>query len=123
MVTFHTGIALSPLLLFLSVAPVAGAVNPHACTFDAVTRDMRPEGFTELGGDMVLSCTGGIPTAAGQNIPLVTLTVYSTAPITSRLIDAADSSHASEAMLMVDDPGSTSNSSPQVIAAPRQAAP
>jgi hypothetical protein len=82
---------------------------------------MRGEGFTEQTGDIVISCTGGavitspitvggVQTAAP--IPLVNIQVNYNAPVTSRLLPVSATttaqgvSNASEALLMVDEPGS-----------------
>src|SRR5262249_13151045 len=54
----------------------------------------------ELVGDLVLSCTGGTPTAQGQEIPRFTVALTTNAPITSRVL--ADP--WGEPLLLLDDP-------------------
>ena len=58
---------------FLGLAPLsgwAGTPQPLTCTAGvAVPPSLRSEGFTEQVGDIVLSCSGGIPTPAKQVTP------------------------------------------------------
>jgi len=68
--------------LALATAILAGAVNYAqlnsgvACTIQNSTPTIvRAEGTTELIGDIILACTGGIPTAAGQPIPVTNVTL------------------------------------------------
>jgi hypothetical protein len=76
----------------------ASAQSPLQCTANAgVPPLVRVEGFTELTGDLVLTCTGGNPASPF----LANFQVFMNANITSRLY--AD--NLSEALLMIDDPG------------------
>jgi uncharacterized repeat protein (TIGR01451 family) len=83
----------------------AAAQGPAICqiTNGAVTPSMRAEGPTEKTGDIVLICSGGTPTAVGDPLPQGNITVFLNTAVTSRLMDATG---ASEAILMVDEPGS-----------------
>jgi hypothetical protein len=67
---------------------------------------VRAEGLTELVGDLVLNCTGGVPTLAGQLVPKANVTIFLSVPITSRLIDSVNTS---EALLLIDEPHSVAN--------------
>jgi hypothetical protein len=79
--------------------------NPLTCqTNVTVTPQLRGEGYTEQTGDITLSCTGGTPLAVGATIPLVNITVFYNTTVTSRLFTNA--TNASEALLMIDEPGS-----------------
>ena len=69
----------------------------------AVTPTIRAEGYTELVGDIVIVCQGGVPVASGVALPTVNITVFLNTAVTSRLQDA---SNGSEALLFVDEPGS-----------------
>jgi hypothetical protein len=102
------------------VPPVLCQANSGTPTVD------RAEGITELVGDILLNCSGGTPTPAGQAIPTGSFEVSLNTTITSRLLD--QSTGLSEALLMIDDPnpGSASvpgsavpplNSPPQIICA------
>jgi hypothetical protein len=74
-----------------------------ACTATvAVPPQLRAEGMTELIGDIVLTCTGGSALAVGAPIPTVNITVSLATNVTSRLL----ANGASEALLLVDEPGS-----------------
>jgi len=71
----------------------------------AGTPQLRPEGYTELAGDIVISCTGGPDYQIGANIPTTNITIYMSpgVPITSRFMS---SNGASEALLIIDEAGS-----------------
>jgi hypothetical protein len=60
--------------------------------------------MTDLTSDIVLTCTGGQVLAAGSAIPTADFTLSLSANVTSRVIDRA--SDLSEAMLLIDEPGS-----------------
>jgi hypothetical protein len=99
--------ALASSLANAQVGVTTGPPNSAlACTaYAAGTPELRPEGFTELLGDIVVSCTGGSILASGTAIPTATLTVSLTpvVPITSRILNAATG--LSEALLVIDEPG------------------
>jgi hypothetical protein len=72
-----------------------------------VTPTLRHEGFTELTGDVVLSCTGvagAVPTAPGFPIPQANVSVSLSAPVTSRVLSGASPQAVTDALLLVDDP-------------------
>jgi hypothetical protein len=74
----------------------AGA--PLACTANAgVPPVVRAEGYTELAGDIVVTCTGGNPAAPFN----ANFQIFLNTNITSRLL--ADGT--TEALLLVDEPG------------------
>jgi len=68
--------------------------------------ELRPEGYTELVGDILISCTGGPVLQQGASIPTTNIVVYMapSVPITSRFLN---SSGASEALLIIDEAGSS----------------
>ena len=83
----------------------AGNPGPFTCTANAgIPPILRTEGETELLGDIVLSCSGGTPTPAGKVIPTATVTVTLNTQVTSKLINKRGDS---EALLRIDEPGST----------------
>jgi len=94
----------------VGVAASGGSANSaFACNATAAgTPQLRPEGFTELVGDIVISCTGGQDMQVGAIIPTTNITVYLTGPsaITSRYMS---SNGASDALLIIDDAGSGLN--------------
>jgi len=101
--------ALALVALFVGLASAQGGINggsTMACsTTTTVTPTVRSEGFTELVGDIVLNCTGGTPATYGSQIPAANITVFLNTQVTSRIMNVA-SNNASEALLMIDEPGS-----------------
>jgi hypothetical protein len=98
-------IVLAALSLFAGLAGAQSNVVPFQCNATAaVTPQLRSEGLTELVGDIVLTCFGGTPLAAGSPIPTANFTVYTNSTVTSRLLGNGSVSNASEALLLIDDP-------------------
>jgi hypothetical protein len=92
-------LAVFALLLGATSAYAQGAAGaPLQCVANAgVPPVVRAEGYTELTGDIVITCTGGNPaTPFFANFQL-----FLNTNITSRLIG----SNQSEALLMIDEPG------------------
>jgi len=89
------------------VGVATGSANSLlACVATAAgTPELRPEGYTELAGDIVISCTGGPDLQIGAQIPTTNIVVYMApaVPITSRFLS---SNGASEALLIIDEAGS-----------------
>src|SRR5580658_3922730 len=88
-------------------APQAYSTFSCSVTNGAVTPTLRAEGYTELTGDIVLICSGGSPLASntGVAIPTANITVFLNTTVTSRLL--SNTTTASEALLLVDEPGAT----------------
>src|SRR6202050_1713314 len=104
--------ALAGLALFAGLASAqVGPGTPNntgalSCSSNAaVTPTLRAEGYTEVAGDLVITCTGGTPVSARRQIHTANFSVFVNTPVTSRLL--ATSGGASEALLLVDEPGST----------------
>jgi hypothetical protein len=104
-------IVLAAIALLLATVGTVSAAS-MTCTSTATSVQMRAEGQTEKGGDFILTCTGGTPTdpgtGAGSNpsnlAPTVNVTVFlSTPDVTSRLLTSSNA--ATEALLMIDEPG------------------
>jgi len=72
---------------------------------------VRAEGYSELLGDILLDCTGGIPTAPGQTVPTVNITVAldQGVDITSQVTATINSVEFLETLLIIDEPNSPSN--------------
>ena len=97
--------------LFGLFAATAGAqIGPGSritCYTNAATMPaLRAEGLTEATGDITLSCTGGTAPASGSSVPLVNISILYSTNVTSRLIPTAGSNSTSEALLLIDEPGS-----------------
>jgi len=93
--------------LALSVAAffvgTASAQPAFTCTSNAgVPPLVRSQGLTESVGDVVLNCTGGVPTLVGAVVPQNNVQIFLNTNVTSRLL--AGSSTLSEALLMIDEP-------------------
>ncbi len=109
MVSFRRSIlALTVLALFAGLASAqinngggstTGALN---CTLTSIPTTLRAEGATETTGDLQITCSGGLAPVPGATVPTATIAVNYSAPITSRLLS---SSGASEAVLLIDEPG------------------
>jgi len=112
-------LVLVALTLLAGLASAQGSQTPFQCTaVGANPPALRGEGLTELVGDIIIQCSGGAP-IAGQ-IPTANITVYMNSIVTSRLLGTASVSGASEALLLIDDPGNSTlgtygSSVPQVI--------
>jgi len=90
----------------LLVAAAAAAILPHGLWGQVVcnaaagsTPPMRLEGTTEQSGDVVLTCTGGVPTTTGSPVPLVDVTVTFNRTVSSRGIAGGHT----EALLILDE--------------------
>ncbi len=96
--------ALALLVAFGSIAnaqPVPGQPPGFTCVANAGNPVIvRTEGITELVGDLLLQCTGGVPTPAGQNIPQQNITATLNTNITSRLLGGG----FIDALLLIDEP-------------------
>jgi len=92
----------------IGVATSGGANSAFACSANSAGAPiLRQEGYSELLGDIVITCTGGMAMPTGAStIPTTNITVYvfSAVSITSRQFGTP--SGASEALLLVDEPGS-----------------
>jgi large repetitive protein len=113
MVDFRRWItALAVLALFAGLASAqvnGGNVvgTQLSCTANvAVPPQLRAEGLTELIGDIVISCSGGTALAAGATIPTANITVSLGTNVTSRLLGNNGATNSSEALLLIDEPGS-----------------
>lgn len=72
----------------------------------AGTPSIRAEGVTELVGDVLIQCFGGVPTAFNENLRQVNIQVF-TQPninITSRILDDGSADNMTEALLFIDEP-------------------
>jgi hypothetical protein len=99
--------ALAIVALLAGLTVPASAQAPFQCqTNTGAPPLLRGEGYTELTGDVILSCTGGIPTVANQPVPQANFTIFLNTNVTSRLLAAGV---WTEALLIVDEPHSPTN--------------
>jgi len=94
----------------VGVAQANGSASSAlSCVANAAgTPELRPEGLTELVGDLLIQCTGGPVSQVGAQIPLTNITLYMTQgePITSRFIGKGNF-NPSEPLLIIDEAGSS----------------
>jgi len=117
-------LALAAVAVLLCLgSSTAFAQGAFTCNTNAGSPNIvRAEGVAELVGDVILNCTGGVPTRGGQFIPLSNVQVSLNTNITSRII--SNSSSASEALILIDEPfpanpnPATASPSPTVIGHP-----
>jgi len=107
MVDFRRMIPVLAVIAFLlGSSGTASAQNtPFQCFLTGgVSTPARSEDLTALVGDLVLNCTGGIPTAFGQPIPQVNIQVFLNTSLTSRLLTTSSTGiQWSEALLILDE--------------------
>jgi hypothetical protein len=107
MVDFRRMIPVLAVIAFLlGSAVTASAQGPFQCFANGgVSTPARSEGITELVGDLVLNCIGGVPTVPGGVIPPVNIQIFLNTALTSRLLTASGAStQYSEALLLLDEP-------------------
>jgi hypothetical protein len=105
MVDFRKWFLAFAVVAILMGTAVTASAQPFGCSVNqGVPPTVRAEGMTELVGDIILTCTGGTPTPAGQVVPQANISVSLQTNITSRLL----SSPWNEALLIIDDPASPS---------------
>ncbi len=84
--------------------PASAQSSAVTCNTNASVPTLaRAEGYAELVGDYVLVCTGGTPTASGQVVPQVNVSVFLTTNITSKITAGG---LYDEALLIIDEPNS-----------------
>jgi hypothetical protein len=85
------------------------------CTLQATTPLLRTDGYTELTGDLIMECTGGMPTAAGSQVPQINLELFLNTNITSKVTAFNSTGNYSEVLLLVDEPNAAAPSSNPVL--------
>jgi len=99
-------LALVALLAGLTV-PASAQAPAFQCAGNAgVPPTVRADGMTELMGDLILICQGGVPTPAGQVVQPVSITVTLNTNLTSRLLSGG---LWTEALVIIDEPNSGFN--------------
>ena len=92
--------------LILVLSSAAFAQVPLSCVAQAAgTPSIRSSGVTELVGDVIIRCTGGTSTPAGQAVPQTNFQVF-TQPainITSRILGDTGGNWT-EALMFIDEP-------------------
>lgn len=90
-------------VLALTAGLASAQINPLVCVANAgVPPIVRSEGVAEEVGQVVINCTGGTATAAGQALQTINVQIFMNSNITSRLLNTTNSQ--SEALLLIDEP-------------------
>ncbi len=105
------------LYAFAGVALLAGLTVPASaqstlmqCAGSANNPLIRAEEYTALAGDVFVTCTGGVPTTVATSIPKATITIFVTnTAITSKLTQVTDVPNWNEALLIMDEAGSSTS--------------
>lgn len=100
------------LFAFAAVVLLVGLMVPanaqSTCTATSgVNSLVRAEGYNELVGDILITCTGGTPTAANSLVPQVDVLVTLNGTITSRItatLTGGTGVNMTEALLLMDEP-------------------
>jgi hypothetical protein len=96
--------------ILLAVLTIPASAQPFQCTnVTAPAPIVRAEGTAELMGDIVLDCTGGIPTPPGQQVPPVLIAVNLDTNMSSKVTAVSNQVQFLEALLIVDEPASIIN--------------
>jgi len=103
-----TALAVLALFTGMAVAQVGGTGQSQltCATNVTVTPQLRGEGYTEQTGDITITCSGGAVITPGNTVPLVNFAISYNTLVTSRLIPTGASNNISEALLLIDEPGS-----------------
>jgi hypothetical protein len=90
------------LLLLAGLALARSAAGqPHTCTANAgLPPDVNVERLTALVADLVVTCTGGTPTAAGSPVPTANFQIFANTSVTTRFTGT----NLSDAVLLIDEP-------------------
>jgi len=107
-------------LALLSGFAVTANAQSFACTASAAVPPLlRAEGLTELTGDIVMNCSGGTAPAPGTVVPATQLANISiflgNTTVTSRILNTTN--NASEALLLIDEPGAVGSVTGSVFVA------
>src|SRR5215831_12226407 len=113
---------IKPVLAIVGLTLLAAAANaqinaggttagPFNCTANAANATaVRSQGYSELLGDIVITCAGGAAMPNGSAVPTVNITVaLNNTIVTSRVF----ANGLSEALLLIDEPGATGTGSAQ----------
>ncbi|MBZ5632812.1 MAG: hypothetical protein LAO55_06735 [Acidobacteriia bacterium] len=116
--------ALALVALLAGFTMTASAQSGFNCTqTTGVPPIVRAEGYTELMGDLVLDCTGGIPTPPNQTVPPVNIAVNLDVPVSSQVTQVLNQVEFLESLLIVDEPNSGTHPARRLLNCGRTEAP
>ncbi len=109
-------LAVVALLAGFTIPASAQVPSTPVCSSQVATNNLaRAEGYTEQVGDLIVTCTGGNPTAAGLPVPQADITVTLSQNVTSRITASTSSGTFLEALLIIDEPNSPINPAVQIL--------
>ncbi|HTB12142.1 MAG TPA: hypothetical protein VK752_11250 [Bryobacteraceae bacterium] len=109
-------LAVVALLAGFTVPASAQIPSTPVCSSQVATNNLaRAEGYTEQVGDLIVTCTGGNPTAAGLPVPQADITVTLSQNVTSRITASTSGATFLEALLIIDEPNSPINPATQIL--------
>jgi len=124
MADFRRCIYALALVALLAGFTASASAQAFQCTNSTgVPPVVRAEGYAELLGDLVLDCTGGIPTPPNQSVPTVNIQVNLDVNVTSQTTKVINSVEFLEALLIIDEPNSPSNPTTPILNCGRTEAP
>jgi hypothetical protein len=103
-------------VLGLMVFGAASAWGQMQCLVFSPNDLLRAEGYTEVAGDILLQCTGGTPTAAGEPVPQADIAVSFSLPVTNKVLAGNTST---DALLLVNEPNTNHRPSTNGLALPQ----
>jgi hypothetical protein len=108
-----TSCSLAGLVLTAAGLPLPAQVpqSPTCVVSSGAPSIARVEGLSELVEDVLLTCSGGTPANSGAALPTVNFTVSLNTNVASRVL----AGHLTEALLLIDEPGSPGNTSSQLV--------
>ena len=104
--TFGTTASGPGLTGVFSSVTIKIAGGAQTCTIGITAGTFDPADTTALLPDIVITCWGGQMLAAGSAAPMANLTVYTPSDVTSRILATVNNVNYSEALVLIDDPGS-----------------
>jgi hypothetical protein len=108
--------ALAVVALLAGLTVPASAQQAFQCTNSTgVPPVVRAEGYAELMGDLVLDCTGGIPTPPNQTVPTVNIAVNLDTYVSSKTTAVLSNVEFLESLLIIDEPNSPTNPARQIL--------
>jgi len=104
-----TALAVLAVFTTLATAQITPASQITCVVSAATAPNIRTEGITERVGDVKLTCTGGLAPVSGSQADRATFVVDYGVAISSKLDTTSGNTTASEIAIIVDEPGSLSD--------------
>jgi len=120
MAEFRRCIYALAFVALLAGLTVPASAQPFNCTQSTgVPPIVRAEGYAELVGDLLLDCTGGVPTPPNQTVPQVNIAVNLDTFVSSKVTalcgtlagtcGSGGNTEFLESLIIIDEPNSPSN--------------